>query len=159
MTSPLPTDEDREALLKVLAEQGLSEPAYSPHSWRCEHPDRYPDYCTCARDMADAILAAGFRRSVVSTPSDEVLAILKRALETEVRPDHLYEAVHKLVAGITDAVVALEASAVSAPPTITDEALLAAFEKHYLVDDADPFYDRSKLLVGLRAVAALGGEA
>jgi hypothetical protein len=58
-----PTTDDREALLKVLAEQGLSEPAFSPHSWRCEHPDRYPDYCTCARDMADAILAAGFTRT------------------------------------------------------------------------------------------------
>lgn len=37
-------------------------------------------------------------------------SILRDALATEVRTDHLYEAVHRLVAGITDAIAALEAA-------------------------------------------------
>jgi len=39
-------------------------------------------------------------------------------------------------------------------PVATDEQLLSVFEEHYLVDDSDPFYDRSSLVAGLRAVAA-----
>jgi len=54
--------EDREALVRVLADQGFDDNGASPHSWRCEHPDRYPDYCTCVTDMIDAILEAGFHR-------------------------------------------------------------------------------------------------
>lgn len=42
----------KQIILRALREQGL------PHSWRCEHPDRYPDACTCVEDVADAILEA-----------------------------------------------------------------------------------------------------
>ena len=54
--------EDREALVRVLADQGFDDNGASPHSWRCDHPERYPDYCTCVTDMIDAILEAGFHR-------------------------------------------------------------------------------------------------
>ncbi|MDL5351178.1 hypothetical protein [Microbacterium sp. zg-YB36] len=48
----------RDTLRRILAEQGLDDNGATPHSWRCEHPDRYPDYCTCVDDMIDAILAS-----------------------------------------------------------------------------------------------------
>lgn len=47
---------EREQIRELLAEQGFDVNGASPHSWRCEHPDRYPDYCTCVDDMIDAIL-------------------------------------------------------------------------------------------------------
>ena len=43
---------------RVLREQGLDDHGATPHSWRCEHPDRYPGYCTCVDDMAAAIVEA-----------------------------------------------------------------------------------------------------
>lgn len=55
-------------LRRILAEQGLDDDGASPHSWRCDHKDRYPDYCTCVAEIIDAIIAAGFRRY----PSDPV---------------------------------------------------------------------------------------
>lgn len=79
---------EREALLKVLAEQGLSEPGYSPHGWRCDNPDRYPDYCTCARDTADAILTAGFRRQWPITDAQ-----VQVARETLYRAENHYPAI------------------------------------------------------------------
>jgi hypothetical protein len=48
----------KQIILRVLREQGLDDHGASPHSWRCEHPDRYPDACTCVEDVADAILEA-----------------------------------------------------------------------------------------------------
>jgi hypothetical protein len=53
---------DADALRQVLREQGLDTGGASPHSWRCENPDRYPGYCTCVEDMVQAIIAAGFHR-------------------------------------------------------------------------------------------------
>jgi len=53
---------DAEALALVLREQGLDTGGASPHSWRCEYPDRYPGACTCVEDTAQAILEAGFHR-------------------------------------------------------------------------------------------------
>jgi len=47
-----------ETVKRVLREQGLDDNGASPHSWRCEHPDRYPGYCTCVDDVAAAVLAA-----------------------------------------------------------------------------------------------------
>jgi hypothetical protein len=41
-----------------LREQGLDDNGAHPHSWRCEHPDRYPGYCTCVEQTATAILMA-----------------------------------------------------------------------------------------------------
>ena len=54
--------DERVELRRILAEQGLDDNGFSPHSWRCEHPDRYPDACTCVADIIDAILAAGYRK-------------------------------------------------------------------------------------------------
>ncbi len=52
---------------KIIAEalraEGLDTGGASPHSWRCEHPDRYPDYCHCTEEaasvVADALRQAG----------------------------------------------------------------------------------------------------
>jgi hypothetical protein len=41
---------------RILREQGLDDNGASPHSWRCENPDRYPGYCTCVNDVAVALL-------------------------------------------------------------------------------------------------------
>jgi len=45
---------------RVLREQGLDDNGANPHSWRCEHPDRYPGFCTCVDDVAVALLVALF---------------------------------------------------------------------------------------------------
>lgn len=42
----------------TIREQGLDDNGPHPHGWRCEHPDRFPDYCTCVADMRNAILEA-----------------------------------------------------------------------------------------------------
>lgn len=106
MTGPLPTDEDREALAQII---GTAESLTDDEgAW------------ALPEDIADAILAAGFRRSVVSTPGDAREAVL-----TSLRRSHVGEMVSKIpeahrrmvAEGIFDAL-----SAVSAPPTITDEA-------------------------------------
>ena len=47
-----------EVIALNIREQGLDDGGFSPHSWRCEHADRYPGYCTCVNDMRDAILDA-----------------------------------------------------------------------------------------------------
>ena len=46
-----------EIIEAVLNAEGLNAGG-SPHSWRCSEPDRFPDYCTCARDIAVEILMA-----------------------------------------------------------------------------------------------------
>lgn len=51
---------DLDPIKQVLRGQGLDTPQeagdhFCPHSWRCENPDRYPGYCTCVEDMAQAI--------------------------------------------------------------------------------------------------------
>jgi hypothetical protein len=55
----------KDIIERVLREQGLGDNGASPHGWRCEHPDRYPDYCTCVTDAVQAIAAeleaAGYR--------------------------------------------------------------------------------------------------
>lgn len=55
----------RDIIERVLREQGLGDNGASPHGWRCEHPDRYPGYCSCvddaARAIVDALEAAGVR--------------------------------------------------------------------------------------------------
>ena len=56
-------DAQRKELRKIMAAQGLDDNGCSPHAWRCEHPDRFPGYCTCVDDMIDAILAAGYRKA------------------------------------------------------------------------------------------------
>lgn len=58
-------------LRRILAEQGLDDNGASPHSWRCEHLDRYPDYCTCVDDIIDAILASDAIRQIRAAAWDE----------------------------------------------------------------------------------------
>jgi len=48
--------EARDTMRRILAEQGMDVNGASPHSWRCEHPDRYPGYCTCVDDLITAII-------------------------------------------------------------------------------------------------------
>jgi hypothetical protein len=43
---------------RVLREQGLDDHGAHPHGWWCERPDRFPGYCTCVNDMAEAIVDA-----------------------------------------------------------------------------------------------------
>lgn len=47
----------REAVKQMLAENGFTPNGGHPHSWRCEHPDRYPGACRCVDEMTDDILA------------------------------------------------------------------------------------------------------
>lgn len=58
LASHLLSDESVERVKKALREQGLDDNGLSPHGWRCEHPDRFPDYCTCVDDVARAALSA-----------------------------------------------------------------------------------------------------
>ena len=48
----------REAFAKVLTDHGIVPNENGFHAWRCEHPDRYPDYCHCVPDLLDALEAA-----------------------------------------------------------------------------------------------------
>lgn len=48
----------RQAALDAVIGQGMDNEGQSPHSWRCEFPDRYPGRCTCPQDMADAVVDA-----------------------------------------------------------------------------------------------------
>ena len=115
-----PTDEDeREALARVVWEESI---AFSnPRRPRATEWADVPVSAArqSARQIADAILAAGFRRSVVSTPSDDVRDAI----------DHIQGAVDFQDAINPEAVKVLVA-AVSSPPTITDdEAIAIAFAK------------------------------
>lgn len=70
--------------------------------------------------LPDAILAAGFRRSVVSTPSEDVRALIEESLTRNhvgERVSAQPEAYRQRIAEV----ISDRLSAVSAPPTITDE--------------------------------------
>ncbi len=54
----------RDRVILAIREQGLDHNGVHPHGWRCEHPDRYPDYCDCVESMADAVIA------VMTKPAD-----------------------------------------------------------------------------------------
>ena len=47
-----------EAALHAVEGEGLTSDGGTPHGWRCEHPDRYPDYCKCPIDVAKAAVTA-----------------------------------------------------------------------------------------------------
>ena len=47
----------RDALGKVLADHAIVPNQNGFHGWRCEHPDRYPDYCHCVPDLLDDLMA------------------------------------------------------------------------------------------------------
>lgn len=47
---------DRETLRRIFAEQGFDVNGASPHSWRCDYPDRYGGDCECVDEMIDAVL-------------------------------------------------------------------------------------------------------
>jgi hypothetical protein len=59
----------RDRIILAIREQGLDHDGPSPHSWRCEHPDRYPGYCDCVEDMADAVLEVIHGRE--NSPTDD----------------------------------------------------------------------------------------
>jgi hypothetical protein len=50
----------REEIERVLREAGLTDRPdlydSSIHSWRCEHPDRYPGYCDCFQDLVTELM-------------------------------------------------------------------------------------------------------
>ena len=52
---------DLETLTTFFAEQGVSEPGNSLHSWRCEYPDRYGE-CACVEEMITDLLASDWLR-------------------------------------------------------------------------------------------------
>ena len=52
---------DLETLTTFFAEQGVSEPGNSLHSWRCEYPDRYGE-CACVEEMITGLLSSDWLR-------------------------------------------------------------------------------------------------
>ena len=46
------------AALHAVEGEGLTSDGGTPHGWRCEHPDRYPDYCKCPTEMAESAITA-----------------------------------------------------------------------------------------------------
>jgi hypothetical protein len=52
---------ERDALDAILRSEGLDDHGASPHSWRCEYPDRYPNACHCVEWVREAILQGNFR--------------------------------------------------------------------------------------------------
>ena len=47
-----------EAALHAVEGEGLTSDGGTPHGWRCEYPDRYPDYCKCPIEMAESAVTA-----------------------------------------------------------------------------------------------------
>ena len=47
-----------EAALHAVEGEGLTSDGRTPHWWRCEHPDRYPDYCRCPIEVAESAVTA-----------------------------------------------------------------------------------------------------
>ena len=58
-----------EAAIHAVKGEGLTPDGGTPHGWRCEHPDRYPDYCKCPTEMAESAVTAylAVTRPVVET--------------------------------------------------------------------------------------------
>lgn len=65
----------REAVKQMLAENGFTPNGGHPHSWRCEHPDRYPGACRCVDEMTDDIM----RLLSVSPPVEVTDDMVERA--------------------------------------------------------------------------------
>ena len=38
--------------VEALGREGFDHEGGTMHAWRCEHPDRYPGYCTCPEEAA-----------------------------------------------------------------------------------------------------------
>ena len=36
--------------VEALGSEGFDHEGGTMHAWRCEHPDRYPSYCTCPEE-------------------------------------------------------------------------------------------------------------
>lgn len=159
--SPLPTDEDREALQRLI--------------YTFETTDLGDNLAITTRDsyaLVDAIFSAGFRRSVVSTPKPDAL-FTARNIVNQIA-DHYSEQitsdqwvrVRQESNDMLDEFVLRLITAVSAPPTITDDELLEtyrvanerAMHEANLRDGFASNMSRESILAGLRAVAALGGE-
>ena len=63
-----------EAAIHAVKGEGLTPDGGTPHGWRCEHPDRYPDYCKCPTEMAESAITAylAVTRPVVETVEELV---------------------------------------------------------------------------------------
>lgn len=130
--SPLPTDEDARA----EGPFGMQDIIESALEWQSSYEPETPAHFTSpAEAVRIALWDEGFRRSVVSTPGDAREAVL-----TSLRRSHVGEMVSKIpeahrrmvAEGIFDAL-----SAVSAPPTITDEAAVTRAAKALWIADQD----------------------
>ena len=53
---------DRDDLIALFTNDGFTNDGGSPHSWRCEYPDRYGT-CGCPGEMADAVLEWAAKRN------------------------------------------------------------------------------------------------
>ena len=47
-----------EVALHAVEGRGLTPDGGTPHGWRCEYPDRYPDYCKCPIEVAELAVSA-----------------------------------------------------------------------------------------------------
>jgi len=66
----------RDALAKVLTDHGIGPNEDGLHSWRCGHPDRYPDYCHCVPDLLDALITEA--RAILAQPAPSLDAAWAR---------------------------------------------------------------------------------
>lgn len=74
----------REAVKQMLAENGFTPNGGHPHSWRCEHPDRYPGACRCVDEMTDDIM----RLLSVSPPAEVTDEMVERGVEAMYQDAH-----------------------------------------------------------------------
>ena len=75
--TPMPeaTDELRERLRVVLAENGVDEGPATLHSWRCEYPERYGK-CDCVAELVTDLVAV-----VAEARTEAVIIVAQSAIE------------------------------------------------------------------------------
>ena len=54
----LRSDETRQKITEVLAENGVVPGTDNMHSWRCSEPDHFPNYCTCVPELVGDLIDA-----------------------------------------------------------------------------------------------------
>lgn len=54
----LRSDETRQKITEVLADNGVQPNTNAMHSWRCSEPDRFPGYCSCVPQLVDDLIDA-----------------------------------------------------------------------------------------------------
>lgn len=89
----------KDIIERVLREQGLDDNGASPHGWRCQHPDRFPDYCTCVSDAVQAIAAeleaAGYRMTSMEHTALMPLSSQPRTIDENTFPPEGIAATHR----------------------------------------------------------------